>query len=91
MADEYDESTELNSLNKEISALQSILSDLQNGTEFTHSQGCESIVAYTTRKSDKDGFLVQDVPVANAFHTTVKVSGGGGGGAGEGGDCCAIL
>ncbi len=98
MAD-YNEPSELDVLNSEISTLKQILSGIKS-SKLTLDESRSAIVSYIQRKGDNDGFLKPDpgVEVRNIYHTSVKGSGGGGGGGGGvsgggggSGSCCVVL
>lgn len=89
MADEG-ETSEIDTLNAEIADLKSTLAAIQK-TEPTVDSGMDAIAGYVARKGETDGFLAQESPVENPFHTVVKGQNSGGGGGGDEGDCCTIL
>lgn len=91
MADDG-ETIEIDNLNATIADLKNTLSEIQKN-ETTVESGMDAMASYVARKSELDGFLVQEnaAEVENPFHAVVKGQSAGGGGAGEEGDCCTIL
>ncbi|KAL3762230.1 hypothetical protein ACHAWU_004768 [Discostella pseudostelligera] len=104
---EFNEPSELNNLNSEISTLKQIQSGVKSA-KVSPDEARASIATYVQKAGDKDGFLKPDpgVEVRNIYHTNVKGGGGGGGGgsggvsggggaasaaSGGSGGCCVIL
>ncbi|KAL7427882.1 hypothetical protein ACHAXH_000697 [Discostella pseudostelligera] len=97
---EFNEPSQLDTLNSEISTLKQIQSGVKSA-KVSPDEARASIATYVQKAGDKDGFLKPDpgVEVRNIYHTNVKggsggVSGGGGGASsasGGSGGCCVVL
>jgi hypothetical protein len=83
MAD-YDDLSELETLNDEIATLKSVLEAVKKA-ETSPDDACDTIASYVVKNGAKDSFLVADPgsEVNNIYHSNVKGSGRDGGGG-----CC---
>eukprot|EP00970_Alexandrium_tamarense_P019559 scaffold14210_cov200-Alexandrium_tamarense.AAC.1 len=83
MAD-YDDLSELETLNDEIATLKSVLEAVKKA-ETSPDDACDTIASYVVKNGAKDSFLAADPgsEVNNIYHSNVKGSGGDGGGG-----CC---
>lgn len=94
---DYNEPSQLDILNSEISTLKQIQSGVKS-SKVSPDEARAAIATYAQKAGDKDGFLKSDpgVEVRNIYHTNVKGGGGGGGGGGAsgasggGGGCCVV-
>ena len=84
---EYDELSEIDLLNAEISSLKQILTGVKTA-KSTPDDARAKIAAYCESKGTGDCFMKADpgMEERNIYHNSVKGSGGGGGG--EDKECC---